>query len=267
MFDGVKHPHPPAERRALSPNSLQIACPKNDSDSGKLARGGREIMRWVWWCHRTPLPRQHFRRCHSSPVDSRYVREDTLLRLGDVLPIDQHKEKGCGMLRFAAVFALQASLICLGGLHALGQDVREHSWGDSSAAVLQREKITLEKGPKQYPRSLMLTGKGEIMGAEAEIEYVFFDDKLCRAAVTWRSNFNSERACLALTNKLGKPDSNSPGSTPAYVTWKTPRMDVMATWPRPTQGVVLWESLIEPTWKKTDVYRKSQNLSSDSKDF
>ena len=149
----------------------------------------------------------------------------------------------------------------------MGQDVREHSWGDSSATVLQREKITLEKDPKQYPRSLMLTGEGEIMGAKAAIEYIFFDDKLCHAMVTWVSGFNPERACVALTNKLGKPDQNSQGSTPAYVTWKTPRMNVMATWPSPTQGVVLWDSLIEPTWKTTDVYRKSQNLSSDSKDF
>ena len=56
MFDGVKHPHPPAERRALSPNSLQIACPKNDSDSGKRARIGRETIRMFSWCEMTPPP-------------------------------------------------------------------------------------------------------------------------------------------------------------------------------------------------------------------
>ena len=56
MFGGVKHPHPPAERRALSPNSLQKACPKNDKDSGKRARIGRETTGLLWWCLPAPPP-------------------------------------------------------------------------------------------------------------------------------------------------------------------------------------------------------------------
>ena len=176
------------------------------------------------------------------------------------------------MLRFPAVFALQASLIFLGGLYALGQDVREHSWGDSSVVVLQREKITLEKGPEQYPRCLELVGEGEIMGANAEIKYIFFDDKLCRAQVIWQSNFKSERACLALIDKFGKPRVSLPIHGPVdFMSWRTPRIDVRVHW-KPVEvgrigGVVLWDSRVKPTWETTEFYIKAEKLLSDSKDF
>ena len=39
----------------VSPRMVQVACRPIDNVR-KLARGGRETLRRVWWCHRTPPP-------------------------------------------------------------------------------------------------------------------------------------------------------------------------------------------------------------------